>query len=40
LKFVIQCDLSEAQSINVYARIVKKDDTVCCKIKGAFKKQN
>ena len=40
LKFEIQHDVSEEQSINVYARIIKKDDAVCCKIKSVFKRQN
>src|SRR5262245_1870339 len=34
LKFVIQYDLSETKSMNVHAKIIKKDDVVCCKIKG------
>ena len=40
LKFVIQYDLSEIKSIDVSARIIKKDDAVCCKIKSVFKRQN
>ena len=40
LKFVIQYDLSEIKSIDVSARIIKKDDAFCCKIKGVFKRQN
>ena len=37
LKFVIQYDIPEAGSITVNAKIIKKDNVVCCKIKGVFK---
>jgi 3-hydroxyacyl-[acyl-carrier-protein] dehydratase len=40
LKFVIQYDVFEAKSITVNAKIIKKDDVVCCKIKAVFNQQD
>ncbi|HEX5150372.1 MAG TPA: 3-hydroxyacyl-ACP dehydratase [Parafilimonas sp.] len=40
LKFVIQYDLSEPGAITVNAKITKKDDVVCCKIKAVFNQQD
>lgn len=37
LIFSIQYNLTEIQLINVNTKIVKQDDTVCCKIKGSFR---
>lgn len=37
LTFSIQYNLTETQIINVNTKIVKKDDTVCCKLKASFK---
>ena len=37
LTFSIQYHLMETQSINVNAKILKHDNTVCCKIKASFK---
>jgi 3-hydroxyacyl-[acyl-carrier-protein] dehydratase len=37
LTFSIQYHLMETQSINVNAKILKQDNTVCCKIKASFK---
>ena len=37
LKFLIQYDLAEVQRVNIYAKILKTDDVVCCKMKASFK---
>ena len=37
LTFSIQYHLMETQSIDVNAKILKQDNTVCCKIKASFK---
>jgi 3-hydroxyacyl-[acyl-carrier-protein] dehydratase len=37
LTFSIQYHLIETQWVNVNAKIVKQDNTVCCKIKASFK---
>ena len=36
LIFSIQYHLTEAQLVNVNAKILKQDNTVCCKIKASF----
>lgn len=36
LRFVIQYDVSEIRSITVNAKIIKKDNVVCCKIRAVF----
>jgi 3-hydroxyacyl-[acyl-carrier-protein] dehydratase len=37
LTFSIQYKLAETAFININAKILKQDDTVCCKIKASFK---
>jgi 3-hydroxyacyl-[acyl-carrier-protein] dehydratase len=37
LTFAIQYHITEMQSLNVNAKILKQDNTVCCKIKASFK---